>query len=331
MRRYSLPVFVLFLLIVGTVHAEKDERPASDSTSEGPVFDCPKSEEEPTASYVGPNKGYDSAVSAMDVARDYYCASTYKNTHYPSGFVTVFGSSRLDEYIQHESLRRGADASEEEHLKKEFNATYVTLKTFAHMWTMDYGKRYPILTGAGPGLMEAASRGAMEAGGPSVGYTTYYAPGTTLPHSAKGPLFARYNKEFPITSTGLVFSTVSARETAMITHSAAMVFAPGGTGTHWEIFQTLEMVKSKELPPIPIYFLGSKENWESLEELRATMIQAKTIKAEELVFRYAECAQDLENKLAHDLGLSTAIVPSSEYACKSRSTYEEQARKELQM
>ncbi|MDQ7049129.1 MAG: hypothetical protein Q9M92_06125 [Enterobacterales bacterium] len=43
-------------------------------------------------------------------------------------------------------------------------------------WTKNHAESYPILTGAGPGIMEAGSRGATKAGGQSIGYTTYYGP-----------------------------------------------------------------------------------------------------------------------------------------------------------
>ena len=124
--------------------------------------------------------------------------------------------------------------------------------------------------GAGPGLMEAASRGATLAGGPSIGYTTYYdraaKPDSVRPYGG-GPALAfwKYAGNSLLTD-GLIFTSISTRETAMIRHSAAILIAPGGTGTEWETFQILETIKSKQLAAVPIYLVGDRGRyWKSLE------------------------------------------------------------------
>lgn len=185
-------------------------------------------------SYAGPCKREENRLTAEDYKRDLDAAFEFKR-RYPTGFLTVFGGSKL----------------------RSDSPSYRKIYEFAREWSDRYGNRIPILSGAGPGAMEAASRGAYDSMAKvSIGYTTYY--GTDKPDEA----FWRYEGR-PIITDGLIFTSVSIRETMMITHSAAMVFTPGGSGTEWEIFQALEMIKSDQLTRIPIYFLGSVEEWES--------------------------------------------------------------------
>lgn len=307
--------------------------------SEEPIV-CPRDEaREENAWYVGPYRGPDNYLSGRDLAQDALCSHQFKRERYPNGFVTIYGSSRISEFF--ELPKPKGSTFSPLHLtttveqERAFNVTYAAIRTFAHDWTTKYRAQYPILTGAGPGLMEAGSRGAYEAGG-SVGYTTYYAKASTCnPHCyTDDPQFWQYtdpgtNKKQRITSDGLVFSSVSMRETSMILHSAAIVIAPGGTGTEWEIYQILEMVKSKQLKPVPIFFVGPRAHWLSLEMRLKDMVARGTIKEGEVPIEFAQCPDDLVNRLSFGLGLSSVRPPLAEEACAVRSPYEIKALKEL--
>ena len=182
---------------------------------------------------------------------------------------------------------------------------YQEIKNFAYTWTKRHGSKYPIMTGAGPGIMEAGNRGAAEAGGPSIGYTTYY------DRKAEADPLKPYGGDAKLAlnayvTRGLIFSSVSVREYAMIKHSAAMVIAPGGTGTEWEIFQIIETIKSKQLTKVPVYLIGDRQaNWRSLDARLKDLVDRKTVSIEELAFvKYAATAEDLMRQLAADLGLN---------------------------
>lgn len=293
------------------------------------LFSCPSDIREPSAWYVGPYEGYDSNLSGSDIARDMLCASSFKDLHYPKGFVTVFGSSRIKEYLPPQKPNGELLAMSDSAQQSEFNKTYAYIKTFSHLWTESFKKDYPILTGAGPGIMEAASRGAHDAG-LSIGYTTYYGP--PAPGSPHGqtdlPAFHKYNKTESITDNGLIFSSVSARETSMIIHSAAAVFAPGGSGTEWEIFQTLEMIKSKQLANIPLFFVGERAHWQSLLNRLEDMKQRGVISEGEISVNFAKCPEDLKNQIAIKLGLIKG-APHPNVACKTQTTYELQSLREM--
>lgn len=295
------------------------------------LFACPNDAREPNAWYVGPYEGYDSNLSGADIARDMLCASSFKDLQYPRGFVTVFGSSRIKEYLPPQKPSGEFISFSEAAQTTEFNETYAYIKTFAYLWSKDYKNEFPILTGAGPGIMEAASRGAHEAG-LSIGYTTYYGPPASGSSHGQSdvPSFHKRNKTEVITDNGLIFSSVSARETAMIIHSAAAVFAPGGSGTEWEIFQTLEMIKSKQLASIPLFFVGEKSHWQSLLNRLEDMKKRGVISEGEISINFAQCPEDLKNQISLKLKL-VAAIPDPSIACKKQSMYEMTSLRELQL
>lgn len=236
----------------------------------------------PNASYTGPYKGVDNKLSVDELSRDLRCAQEFKAAKYPGGFVSIYGSSRIGE----------ASKLPDPALARESDALYADVMAFAEAWTRKHGRRYPIMTGAGPGLMEAGARGALKAGGPSIGYTTYYDP---PPRGDAAKVFWKYKGNDLITD-GLIFSSVGIREYAMFLHSAAVVVGPGGTGTEWELFQILEMTKSDQLQPVPIYLVGNKDvHWKSFYERLDDMIRRGTIRSGEVTrhFVHVERAVDL--------------------------------------
>lgn len=236
----------------------------------------------PNASYTGPYKGVDNKLSVDELSRDLRCAQAFKAAKYPNGFVSIYGSSRIAE------SNKLADPA----LAQQNDALYADVMAFAEAWTRKHGSRYPIMTGAGPGLMEAGSRGALKAGGPSIGYTTYYDP---PPRGDANKVFWKYKGSDLITD-GLIFSSVGIREYAMFLHSAAVIIGPGGTGTEWEIFQILEMTKSDQLQSVPIYLIGNKDvHWKSFYERLDDMVRRGTVRTGEVTkhFVHIERAVDL--------------------------------------
>jgi len=245
---------------------------------------CPTARAEvPNADYIGPYAGVENVVPLREMAQDIHCSDTVKARLAPAGFVTIYGSSRI----------------------QAGDAVYASVRRFAHAWTARYGGKYPILTGAGPGLMEAGNRGAREAGGPSVGYTTYY---DSVPNAADPARPYGGNPQLALNAyvtNGLVFSSIAMREQAMIKHSAAMVIAPGGTGTEWELFQIIETIKSRQLAKVPVYLVGDRKlHWASLEARLADMVARRTLRREEFAFlKFADGDEELLQQLAVDLNL----------------------------
>ena len=279
----------LIAALASSLAACQAPAPTQSTQAAASLFDCPKAEGV-KAGYVGPYRGLEDAIPAADLARDTYCAEVFKASQFPQGFVTVFGSSRIRE-------------SNDEPLKKDYDTLYAEVRKFGADWSRRYGRQLPILSGAGPGLMEAANRGAAEAGGVSAGYTTYYdrasAPTPDRPYAGDpAKAFNRY------VNTGVIFTSVAVREAAMVRHSAAIVIAPGGTGTEWETYQVLETIKSSQMRRVPVYFFGQRSMWSGLDARLRELVARRVVGADELRFiRFASTSDELVAALAADLAL----------------------------
>jgi uncharacterized protein (TIGR00730 family) len=126
---------------------------------------------------------------------------------------------------------------------------------------------YAVITGGGPGAMEAANRGASEAGGLSVGL------GIELP-------FEQELNEW--VDVGIAFRYFFVRKTMFVKYAQAFVILPGGFGTLDELFEALTLVQTRKVTRFPVVLFGS-EYWSGLVDwLRTTMVPAATIKDSDL-------------------------------------------------
>jgi uncharacterized protein (TIGR00730 family) len=121
---------------------------------------------------------------------------------------------------------------------------------------------YAVMTGGGPGAMEAANRGCSEAGGLSVGL------GIELP-------FEQELNEW--VDVGISFRYFFVRKTMFVKYAQAFVILPGGFGTLDELFEALTLVQTRKVTRFPVILLGS-EFWSGLIEwVKATMAAQGTI------------------------------------------------------
>jgi uncharacterized protein (TIGR00730 family) len=137
--------------------------------------------------------------------------------------VTVFGSARFDE--NHRYYRLARDLGSE--LAR---------------------RRYTVITGGGPGIMEAAVRGAREAGGPTVGCNII------LPHE---------QKPNPYLDRIVNFDYFFVRKVMLVKYSLGFVLMPGGYGTLDEIFETVTLVQTGKIRRFPIVAMGS-DYWKGM-------------------------------------------------------------------
>jgi uncharacterized protein (TIGR00730 family) len=137
--------------------------------------------------------------------------------------VTVFGSARFDENHRYYRLARD--------LGRELAQ-----------------RRYTVITGGGPGIMEAAVRGAREDGGPTVGCNII------LPHEQKpNPYLDRIAN----------FDYFFVRKVMLVKYSLAFVLMPGGYGTLDEIFETVTLVQTGKIRHFPIVAMGT-DYWKGM-------------------------------------------------------------------
>jgi uncharacterized protein (TIGR00730 family) len=126
---------------------------------------------------------------------------------------------------------------------------------------------YTVMTGGGPGVMEAANRGAQEAGGRSIGCNI------VLPEEQAVNRFVDHSIE-------LCYFFI--RKVMLVKYSSAFVLMPGGFGTMDEIFETATLIQTQKIADFPIICMGL-EYWQHLFPfVQESMITAGTISAEDL-------------------------------------------------
>lgn len=137
---------------------------------------------------------------------------------------------------------------------------------------------YAVITGGGPGIMEAANKGAREAGGISVGL------GIELPHEQGMNDYV---------DLGVNFRYFFARKTMFLKYSDGFVIMPGGMGTLDELFEAVTLVQTQKVPSFPIALVGS-QFWGGLVDwMRGTLVQAATIDADDVaLLRVVDTAEE---------------------------------------
>jgi len=121
---------------------------------------------------------------------------------------------------------------------------------------------YSIITGAGPGIMEAANKGAKKEGGESIGLNILI------------PILQKPNK---YVTRLLEFKYFFCRKVMFAKYSKAFVVFPGGLGTLDEFFEAVTLVQTKRMEPLPVVLVGT-EYWKGMIRwMEETLIPAKTV------------------------------------------------------
>lgn len=203
--------------------------------------------------------------------------------------VVVFGSARFSamEDARHlmEQARKDGNAAAialaERHLR---NAHYYEqARQFGRIVAtqgaaMPARERMYVCTGGGPGIMEAANRGASEVGALTVGLNI------ALPHEQAGNPYLTPSLSFK-------FHYFALRKMHFMMRAKAMVAFPGGFGTLDELFEVITLVQTKKSKPIPIILFGS-EYWKRLLNLDV-LVEEGAISPEDLnLFQYTDEPQE---------------------------------------
>jgi uncharacterized protein (TIGR00730 family) len=142
--------------------------------------------------------------------------TAFRTLHFAGPCITVFGSARFKENHPYYKVAR------------EFGKRIATLG-------------FTVITGGGPGIMEAANRGAYENGGTSVGCNI------VLPHE---------QKENSYLTKSITFDHFFVRKTILIKYSYAFIIMPGGIGTMDEFFEILTLIQTKVVTQFPVVLYG---------------------------------------------------------------------------
>src|SRR5438552_3128302 len=138
---------------------------------------------------------------------------------------------------------------------------------------------YSIITGGGPGVMEAANKGATEAGAVSVGLNI------ELPLEQKPNIYA--NKL-------LNFRYFFVRKVMFVKYSIAFVIMPGGFGTLDELFEAITLIQTRKIKPFPVILVG-KAYWKGLIDwIGDTLLKEKMIAVEDLdILKTVDTAEEV--------------------------------------
>jgi uncharacterized protein (TIGR00730 family) len=217
----------------------------------------------------GPHSRFEEAYTLLKVAWDFFRG--FRALHFVGPCVTVFGSARTKETDPHYQLARKMGAA-----------------------IAELG--FTVMTGGGPGIMEAANRGAREVGGRSVGC------------NIELPLEQVANSYLDRFVTMRYFFV---RKTLLAKYSYAFVVMPGGFGTLDEMFEALTLIQTGKLQDFPVILMGV-DYWREQVEMIQKMAVAGTVSQEDLqLFQVTdsvdEAIQFLVEKAIKPFGLKPAI------------------------
>jgi hypothetical protein len=203
--------------------------------------------------------------------------------------VVVFGSARFQSQEKAQKTLESAlssgialDIKRAESLVRNAHF-YEQARAFGHLIAQySANKHNPnklfICTGGGPGIMEAANRGASEAGGISVGLNI------ALPHEQTPNPYITPELSFK-------FHYFALRKMHFIMRAKALVAFPGGFGTMDELFETLTLVQCKKAKPVPIVLFGT-DYWKKVFHPE-NMLEEGVVTEEDLqLFRYVDTVED---------------------------------------
>lgn len=202
----------------------------------------------------GPRSRIDDLGTLFKVSWDFMRA--FRVLHFVGPCVTIFGSARTPEGTTYYEMARQMGAS------------------MAKMG-------FTVMTGGGPGIMEAGNRGAYEQGGRSVGVNIQ------LPFEQQGN---------PYVDREVTMRYFFTRKTVLIKYSYAFIVMPGGAGTLDEMFETMTLIQTGKLRNFPIVLMG-KEYWQPLMDMIYRMADEGMISPEDpdLIF----FTDDIEEASAH--------------------------------
>jgi uncharacterized protein (TIGR00730 family) len=165
----------------------------------------------------------------------------FRKLHFVGPCVTVFGSARFDEGHRYYAMAR-------------------------EVGRLLAGSGFTVMTGGGPGIMEAANRGARDAKGRSLGCNI------VLP---------KEQKPNPYVDSWIDFEYFFVRKLMLVKYSYAFVACPGGYGTLDELFEVATLIQTAKVQDFPVALMGT-DYWTPLLEMMRRMVAERTIDAIDL-------------------------------------------------
>ncbi len=210
--------------------------------------------------------------------------------------IVVFGSTRI---IERKSALKRLEAAQkalqrepesEKLLKEVRRAERILEKSKYYDIAREFGQlvgkagkgsddnRVAIMTGGGPGIMEAANRGAFDVGAKTIGLNI------TLPHE-------QFPNPYITPELCFQFYYFAIRKMHFLKRACGLVVCPGGYGTMDELFETLTLIQTRKIAPVPVIFIG-REYWERLIDFDMFEEEGVIDPEDRELFWFAESAQE---------------------------------------
>jgi len=253
-------------------------------------------------------------VRGVRLQMDYLKADVLLEDHGIKHTIVVFGSTRICEPAaasrKVELLRKelSADPGNAELVRRLAIAERVLAKSRYYEVAREFGQivgnadhrhgsdRFVVMTGGGPGIMEAANRGSFDVGAESIGMNI------SLPHE-------QYPNPYITTDLCFSFHYFALRKLHFLLRAKALVIFPGGYGTLDELFEVLTLVQTRTIDPIPVILVGERY-WRQAINIDF-LVDEGTIDLEDReLFWFAETAQDIWDGIVRWYDASGATVRS---------------------
>ena len=231
----------------------------------------------------GPRSRFHDLATVFRVGADF--VRGFRTLHFVGPAVTVFGSARTQPGTTYYEMAR------------QMGAEIAKLG-------------FTVVTGGGPGIMEAANRGAHEAGGRSIGV------------NIELPFEQHLNPYVERSVTMRYFFT---RKTILVKYSYAFVVLPGGAGTLDEMFETMTLIQTGKIRNFPIILMG-KDYWQPLMDFVYQMAEAGTISPgdPDLIFftdDIADATAHLQRHAVRQFGLRRHKLPKPQPALGEKGVF----------
>jgi hypothetical protein len=228
---------------------------------------------------------------------DYLKPQTLLNEEDVAHTIVVFGSTRIPEPAiaqrAADELAAAASASPQDGgLQRRLDIArhvaansryYDVARQFGRLvglcGTKAIGGRIMVMTGGGPGIMEAANRGACDVGAQSIGLNI------ELPHE-------QYPNPYISPGLGFSFRYFAMRKLHFLLRARALVAFPGGYGTIDELFEVLTLSQTRKLSPVPVILVG-EAYWRRVFDADFLVSQGTIEPEDRDLFWYAETAEDI--------------------------------------
>ena len=234
---------------------------------------------------------------------DYFKPELLFEEHRIRHTIVVFGSTRISEpaaaqrKVDALKAALAADTSNKDLARRLAIAERILAKSQYYEVAREFGRLVSamnqtangqhrvVVTGGGPGIMEAANRGAFDIGAKSIGLNI------SLPHE-------QYPNPYITPDLCFNFHYFAMRKLHFLLRAKALVAFPGGYGTFDELFEVLTLVQTRKIKPIPVVLVG-ESYWRGAVNLDFMVDEGVIDEEDRELFWFAETAQEIWNGILH--------------------------------